>query len=104
MDIDLEELDLKELNDLRSKVDRAISNYETRRKRAAMNKLEETAREYGFSLTELAAEVKGGRGGPVAPKYANPADSTVTWTGRGRQPVWVREHLEAGGKLDDLAI
>lgn len=27
-----------------------------------------------------------------------------TWSGRGRQPGWVKEHLEVGGKLEDLLI
>lgn len=27
-----------------------------------------------------------------------------TWSGRGRQPGWVKAHLEAGGKLEDLLI
>ncbi|PWQ93740.1 H-NS family nucleoid-associated regulatory protein [Leucothrix arctica] len=24
------------------------------------------------------------------------------WSGRGRMPVWVREHLDLGGTLDDM--
>ncbi len=27
-----------------------------------------------------------------------------TWSGRGRQPKWVEEYLEAGGRLEDLLI
>lgn len=27
-----------------------------------------------------------------------------TWSGRGRQPGWVKAHLGAGGKLEDLLI
>lgn len=27
-----------------------------------------------------------------------------TWSGRGRQPGWIKEHLEVGGKLKDLLI
>lgn len=26
------------------------------------------------------------------------------WTGRGRKPLWVIQHLEAGGKLEELAV
>ncbi len=40
----------------------------------------------------------------VAPKYRNPAKASETWTGRGRQPIWVREYLEKGGKIEDLLI
>ncbi|WP_350283765.1 H-NS histone family protein [Nitrosomonas sp.] len=27
-----------------------------------------------------------------------------TWSGRGRQPKWIKEHLEAGGNLEDLLV
>ena len=41
------------------------------------------------------------RGGPV---YRNPSNSAETWTGRGRQPKWVREALARGLRLEELAI
>jgi DNA-binding protein H-NS len=41
------------------------------------------------------------RGGPV---YRNPSNSAETWTGRGRQPKWVRDALAAGLRLEDLTI
>lgn len=41
------------------------------------------------------------RGGPV---YRNPSNSAETWTGRGRQPKWVRDALASGARLEDLAI
>ncbi len=46
---------------------------------------------------------KGGRG-TVAPKYRNPADPTQTWSGRGRQPVWVAAHIASGGTLEAVTI
>ena len=41
---------------------------------------------------------------PVPPKYKNPKNPTETWSGRGKQPLWVREQLEAGKKLDQFLI
>ncbi len=38
------------------------------------------------------------------PRYANPNNPSVTWSGRGRQPNWVKQHLYDGGTLDQLAI
>ncbi|MEN3374574.1 H-NS histone family protein [Dechloromonas sp. ZS-1] len=40
----------------------------------------------------------------VAVKYRSPADSSLTWTGRGRQPKWVVEFFAQGGCLDQLAV
>src|SRR5262249_17500993 len=31
---------------------------------------------------------------PVLPKYKNPEKPTEVWSGRGKQPLWVREQLE----------
>ena len=41
------------------------------------------------------------KGGPA---YRNPCNSAETWTGRGRQPKWLREALARGMRLADLAI
>ena len=41
---------------------------------------------------------------PVLPKYQNPKDHSETWSGRGKQPRWLRAQLRAGKKLDDLLI
>lgn len=40
----------------------------------------------------------------VPPKYRHPRDKELTWTGRGNQPIWVRDYLEKGGSLDKLLI
>jgi DNA-binding protein H-NS len=38
------------------------------------------------------------------PKYRNPANPKQTWTGRGRQPGWIKDGLAKGKKLADFAI
>jgi DNA-binding protein H-NS len=40
----------------------------------------------------------------VRPKYCNPENPSETWSGRGKQPRWVRAQLASGKKLDDLFI
>jgi hypothetical protein len=42
-------------------------------------------------------------GSKVPPKYRD-AQSGATWAGRGAQPVWLREKLKKGAKLDDFLI
>lgn len=103
MNLDLDKMTLKELRDLRARLDRAISSYEDRKRREALAAIEEAAREHGFNLAELTG-AKPRRTGTVAPKYANPQDPTMTWTGRGRKPRWVQESLESGRHLTDLLI
>ena len=41
---------------------------------------------------------------PVHPKYKNPKNPTESWSGRGKQPLWVREQLKSGKKLDQFLI
>lgn len=40
----------------------------------------------------------------VHPKYRNPERPSETWSGRGKQPRWVRTQLRLGKKVDDLLI
>ncbi|ODT58906.1 MULTISPECIES: H-NS histone family protein [Paracoccus] len=103
MIIDFDKMSLKEMRDMRTKLDRAINSYEDRKRREAMTAIEEAAREHGFNLAELTG-AKPRKTGTVAPKYANPQDPTMTWTGRGRKPRWVQESLDGGKTLEDLAI
>ncbi|QUS36409.1 H-NS family nucleoid-associated regulatory protein [Falsirhodobacter algicola] len=102
--MNLDELTLKELKDLRAKVDRAIESFEDRRKREAVAALEAQARELGFSLGELTAASQTRKRGAATPKYVNPQDSSQTWTGRGRKPRWYLDALQAGTSPEDMEI
>ena len=42
------------------------------------------------------------KGRNVAVKYRDRSGNT--WAGRGAQPVWLREKLKAGSKLEDFAV
>ena len=42
------------------------------------------------------------KGRKVAIKYRDKSGNT--WAGRGAQPVWLREKLKAGAKLEDFAV
>jgi DNA-binding protein H-NS len=42
------------------------------------------------------------RGRKVAIKYRDKSGNT--WAGRGANPVWLREKLKAGAKLEDFAV
>lgn len=102
MDIELESLSREELQQLISDAQKALKTVDARRRAEAKRAAEKAAKEFGFSLDEvLTAGPKGSKG---APKYANPADPSQTWTGRGRKPNWVIEALDEGKSLEDMAI
>lgn len=102
-------MSLKELVDLEAKVKKAIAAARDKERTELKRKVTELALNHGFSVTELFGGVRAARGGArgkavgVA-RYANPEDSSDTWTGRGRKPNWLLERLKKGAKLDDFAI
>lgn len=102
--MDIDSLSLKELKDLRAQIDRAISSFEDRRKREAIARLEAEARDLGFSLQDLVDAAQSRKRAPAPAKYANPADSADTWSGRGRKPRWFIEAVSSGKSPDDLAV
>lgn len=104
MDMDLNDLSLKELKELQAQVAKAISGFEDRRKKEALAELDERARAMGFSLAELTGLAPARKRSPAVAKYANPDDSSDTWSGRGRKPRWFEAALRAGKKPEDLSV
>lgn len=101
----VDKLSYRELLDLESKIAVAIETKRQAEKANLKIKLAEMAADSGFNLDDLLAGSKGGRkGGKVAPKYRHPQNPTMTWTGRGRQPLWLVAELKKGKKLDSFAI
>lgn len=104
MDVDLKSLSLKELKDLQSQVAREIAGFHDRQKRQAITTLEEKARELGFTLAELTGIAPVRKKSVGGPKFANPANPSDTWSGRGRKPRWYSEAIAAGKSGDDLKV
>lgn len=40
----------------------------------------------------------------IAAQYAHPSNPTLTWTGRGVMPVWLKTMLDSDAKLEDFKI
>ena len=102
-EFNIEAMSLKELKSLQKDLARAISTFEDRQKSDARSKLEIIAKEMGYSLADLiGTEVKPSRA-PAAAKYRHPENMALTWSGRGRKPLWFVAALDAGKSPDDLA-
>ncbi len=102
--MDLNSLSLDELKKLQKDVAKAIESFEDRARKAALADVDAIARQHGYTIDQLLGIEKSKLRKPVVPKYANPADKTQTWTGRGRKPKWVVDALADGKSLDDLTI
>ena len=101
--LDLDRLSREELLQLRKDVDKALKDFETRRKQEAAAALEAKAKEMGFTLAELTGTSKRRKTATPA-KYRHPENPELTWSGRGRQPRWIKEALDNGQSLDDFLI
>jgi DNA-binding protein H-NS len=95
-------------NEQMERVENAIAQYRVaaklRQAAELRSELEAVAARHGVSLSDaLKSRVAGGTG-TVAAKYHNPANTSQTWTGRGRSPLWVTAHETAHGNRDGLLI
>lgn len=105
MTIDLSTVTRAELEQLRRKIDKALDKLAKKERKLALEAAEQAARAHGFSLSDLTGKVAGSAAKPKAPaKYKNPADPSQTWSGRGRQPGWIKEGLAKGKSLEDFEI
>jgi DNA-binding protein H-NS len=110
MAIDLSGLSVSDLEQLISDAKTRIEVVKKAQYAELRKALEAQARSAGFDIYELfaagrtRAPAAAGDKRAVAPKYRNPADKGQTWTGRGKQPHWVRDALAGGKTLEQLAI
>jgi DNA-binding protein H-NS len=102
--MDLSKLNLAELKDLQAQVGVEMKNREKLDMEKARSDINAIAQSLGLSLkdllgtTEAKSKVRK-QTGKVAVQYRNPQDASQEWTGRGRQPGWVKEFLASGKNL-----
>jgi DNA-binding protein H-NS len=99
--IALKTMPIAKLQDLKNKIEAAISAKVTERRRELEMELSKLARFGGGKAIKVA---RGGPRGPVAPKYRNPENPAATWAGRGLKPGWLTAAIKSGKTLDDFLI
>lgn len=104
MKIDLDGLSKPELQKLKADVEKALAAFDEKKRAEARKAAEDAVRKFGFSLDEVVGRPRGRAAAGGVPKFRNPANPKQTWTGRGRQPGWIKEGLARGAKLADFAI
>ena len=103
--MDLHSLSLAELHELRQQLGAEITRRESAERVEALRKVQELMALHGLSADDLAKKGKTAIARkPVEAKYQHPSDASLTWTGRGRKPLWVLAHLDNGGTLEQLAL
>lgn len=103
--MNVEQLSSAELRELQKKIEQQLKVRQRTEREAAIEQIYNIAHGLGLTLNDLI-----GKGGikptraKVAAQYRNPSDASQEWAGRGRQPKWVKEALDAGKTLDTLRI
>jgi DNA-binding protein H-NS len=102
--MDLSNMSASDLRNLQEQIKRELKNRESQDLQKAREQIFAIAQSVGLPLKDLVALGNRNKGGTVPARYRNPADSSQLWTGRGRQPKWVKEWVDAGKSMDDLRI
>ncbi|MEO8599029.1 MAG: H-NS histone family protein, partial [bacterium] len=101
--MDLSKLSIAELHVLQDQITKALKDREQTERAKAREQILAIAQGVGVPLKELmGAQVRVAKTGPVtkvAVRYRHPAEVSLHWTGRGRQPKWVHEWLASGQTL-----
>ena len=102
---DLSKMTLKELHAHWAEVDAAIAEAEVRNRKEALAAVQAAAKEMGVTLEQLSGSgAKTSRKAPTPAKYRHPENPEVTWSGRGRQPGWIKDALANGQSIEEFAL
>jgi DNA-binding protein H-NS len=101
--MDLSNMSLGDLRNLQEQIKQEMKKREQQEVQKAREQIMAIAQSVGVPLKDLMT-VSRGKTGTVAVRYRNPNDSSQQWTGRGRQPKWVKEWVEGGKPLDKLRV
>ena len=97
--MDLSKLSMTELKDLLEQAKKEEKNRTKSEVEAARNEIYAIAHRMGLPLNDLIGTGIRKSTGKVAVQYRNPANATEEWTGRGRQPKWVKDLVASGKDL-----
>ncbi|WP_113912524.1 H-NS family nucleoid-associated regulatory protein [Roseovarius dicentrarchi] len=112
---DLKSLSVQELKALQKKVEREMAGRDKRQRKEAFNAVKEKAKELGYSLNELLGDGTGSQPAgisaspkamrvPAPVKYRSQIDPSLTWSGRGRRPQWIKDAEASGVDLETLRV
>lgn len=105
--IDLSGMSSADLKALKNQIDSEMKAIEAKEK--AIEEVKKLAAAKGVDLRDVFGEpAKPGRArktrGVVPVKFRHPKDASLTWTGRGKQPNWIKDAMAKGMKMTDLEV
>jgi len=98
---DFERMSLDDLWSLHEQICSALETKIKDEKRILEHRLDELNRRSVAAPADISQRRPSLKG---EPKYRNPDDPSITWSGRGRHPRWLSELLAAGRAIDEFRI
>lgn len=102
--MNLSTMTMVELRNLQDKIEQEIGSRERQDLSKAREQIMAIAQQAGIPLKQPILDGLHPRTGKVAVRYRNPDNAAEQWTGRGRQPLWVKNWVESGKSIDLLRV
>lgn len=93
---DLSAMTFDQLKTYRDEIDAELKRRAAKERADARKRIVDLATTHGIDLSSISGASKA--------KYRNPDAPSETWTGKGRKPKWVKDHLSEGKTLKDLEL
>ncbi len=102
----LSALSISDLKYIGGKIEEYAGEVRTMIDTKAQERIEELKASIAAGQAELAAlqPQPAKMANPSKPKYRDPTKPENTWAGRGKQPGWLKEKIDAGASLEDFLI
>ncbi len=103
---DLSKYSISRLRALEAEVNDALKTHHFLSISRAREQILHIARNAGLSEKQVLAikAPKTAGAGAVAIKYRNPDDPAQQWSGRGRQPAWIKAWIASGKSIEDAKV
>ena len=102
---DLNNLSTTELQEIIANAESALKEKQASQRKEVYAQIKELAASVGATVEIYEPDKKQPRKVvKVPPKYRNPDNAEMTWTGRGVTPVWMRTLIESGRDKSEFLI
>ncbi|MES2016090.1 MAG: H-NS histone family protein [Pseudomonadota bacterium] len=102
--MDLSNMSVGDLRNLQDQIKQEMKKREHLEVAKAREQIQAIAQRVGVPLKELIGTGMRAKTGTVAVRYRHPDNAAQQWTGRGRQPKWVKAWVDGGKSIDLLRV
>lgn len=107
--VSLDGLSVSDLTALQAQIDEQIrlKHKETETRLEVKRQILALLAESGFTLADIfpSAQNQKAESSPATKKVkVKYSDGRNNWTGRGKMPLWIKSHIQGGGKLESLSV